>query len=196
METVRVIFGQSCTVRGVDSEVLLEVPSGIYGVILAKVHTDHSKFLHHIPHEDCVVSPICEYLLRPFIGYNAELPEGSSYVIKIPHILNNVQEVRKHLKIRHGEIHKRHPLIEETFYPSGKSPRKSSFDIDDKYVILKSTHFSGYIVTAKSVNCCSDSAKIIVFGSLNKREETYSADLKVYSSKRHYDIDDYLKVHF
>ena len=194
MDILKVLNGKKCTIRGTDSEVILHAPSNIYGVILAKIHTDHSKFFHHIPREDCIVSPICEYVLKPFTGYSSKLPEGSTYIIQIPHIVRNVQEVRKCLEIQYGDIHARQPSAMNTLSSSGHHEGYTSFNIDDKYVTIKATHFSGFIVTAESVNCCSDSAKILVFGSLIEREGKHNADLKVYSSKRHYEMSDYLKV--
>ena len=196
MKIVKVLNGKQCTIRGVDSEVILHAPSDIYGVILAKIHTDHSKFSHHIPRDDCSVSPICEYVLKPFTGYSSKLPEGSTYTIQIPHIIRNMQEIRKCLKIQHGDIHSKQPPAINTLSSPGHHERDISFNIDDKYVTIRATHFSGFIVTSESVNCCSDSAKILVFGSLNEREGKHNADLKVYSSKRHHEMSDYLKVNY
>ena len=99
------INGESCTVQGTNSDVTLHVPKGVYGTILANVHTDPANFIHHIPNRNCLVAPICEYRLQPAIGHTH--PQNVEYKIQIPHIVADIEKVRHHIRVLHGNIHNR-----------------------------------------------------------------------------------------
>ena len=85
LDIVRLIRGRSCTIQRTDSDTLLHIPDGVYAALLGSIHTDPNKFRHHIPQKDCLVAPICEYHLQPFLGQL--LPEDAKYKICVPHIV-------------------------------------------------------------------------------------------------------------
>ena len=183
---VRLIRGRSCTIRGPHSDTLLHIPNGVYAALLGNIHTDSSKFLHHIPRNDCLVASICEYHLQPFIG--KILPEDAKYKIQVPHIVRNVHQAQKSIRIRYGDIHNGAVL------PVHKLEKKR-YEIDEKYVNIETSHFSGYIVTAEGINCCSKSASVLLFGSLmNNLEMGPSVTVKIYLSSIHSQIMDYQAV--
>ena len=185
---MRLIRGRSCTIQGTDSETLLHVPDGVYAALLGNIHTDPSKFQHHIPRKDCLVAPICEYHLQPFI--RKTLPKDTQYKICVPHIVRNVQQALESIRIRHGDIHS--PVL----LPVHKI-QMNKFEIDERYVSIHTSHFSGYIVTAEGINCCSKSANVLLFGSLaNNREMGPSVTVKVYLSSIHSQIMDYKAVRY
>ena len=155
----------------------------MYAALLGNIHTDPSKFLHHIPRNDCFVASICEYHLQPFIG--RILPQNAKYKIQVPHIIRNLQQVSASVRIRHGDIHNGSVL------PVHKL-EKDKYEIDEKYVTIYTGHFSGYIVTAEGINCCSKSVNVLLFGSLvNNPEIGPSVTVKVYMSSIHSQIKDY-----
>ena len=56
-------------------------------------------------------------------------------------------------------------------------------------------HFSGYIVTAEGINCCSKSANVLLFGSLtNNLEMGPLVTVKIYLASIHSQIKDYEMV--
>ena len=183
---MKLIRGRSCTIRGTDSDTLLHIPQGVYAALLGNIHTNPRKFLHHIPRNDCHVAPICEYHLQPFIG--KIIPKDTKYKICVPHVVRNVDEAQSCIRIRHGDIHK------GILLPVYKL-EKDRYEIDEKYVNIHTSHFSGYIVTAEGINCCSKSANALLFGSLmNNKEMGPSVTVKIYLSSIHSQITDYKAV--
>ena len=129
---------------------------------------------------------ICEYHLEPFIGQR--LPTNAVYKLQMPHIVRDVPLVRKHIRVRHGDLHG------NTMLPVYQL-EKDQFEIDEKYVTIHARHFSGYIVTAESINCCSRSANMLLFELMasNPRDGTL-VTLKVYLSSILSKIQDYQRV--
>ena len=182
---VKLITGRSCTIHGTNSEILLHIPDGIFAALLGNIHTDPSKFRHHIPRKDCLVAPICEYHLEPFIGRT--LPLHTTYKLQVPHIVRDLS-VRKHIRVRHGDLHS------NTVLPV-YNLQNDKYEIDKKYVTIHTSHFSGYIVTAEGINCCSKSANVLLFGSLaNNPEMGPSVTVKIYLCSIHSQIMDYKAV--
>ena len=198
---VKLVNGEPCVVQVKNSQVKLHVPKGVYGAILANIHTNHARFVHHVPDDHCLVAPICEYhLQQPYrelllgkkIKVNMLNPvsEDIIYRIEMPHIVKDVDNVRPSIRVRHGNLRSGVPALEK-FSPNVRGG-KSSLYIDEELVIINTNHFSGYMVTAKCINCCGKSAFVHVFGSLrNIPEAKPLATVKVYLSSIHGGIDDY-----
>ena len=71
----------------------------------------------------------------------------------------------------------------------------NKIEINHKYITIHTSHFSGYIVTAEGINCCSKSANVLLFGSLgNNLYQGPSVTVKVYLSSIHSEIRDYEAV--
>ena len=186
VDVVRIISGTSCTVQGTNSETLLHVPEGVFAALLGNIHTHSSKFSQHIPRDDCLVAPICEYHLQPFLGRT--LPLHATYKLQVPHIVRDLLGVRKHIRVRHGDLHGNAVLAVYKL-------EKNKFEIDEKYVTIYAKHFSGYIVTAEGINCCSKSANMLTFGLLaNNPEEGPLVTVKIYLSSILSKIKDYQEV--
>ena len=204
MQIVKLVYGEPCVVQAENSQVKLHVPEGVYGAILANIHTNHARFMHHVPDDDCLVAPLCEYhlkepyremildkkikveILQPSLGDN-------DYRIEMPHIVNDVSKVRPLIRVRHGNLHSGVPALEKL------SPKQKddsiSFDIDEELVTIHTNHFSGYIVSAKGINCCAHSANLHVFASLrNIPNKKPLATMEVYLTRILYDIEDYKHV--
>ena len=167
------------------NERYIHVPEGVYAALLGNIHTNSFNFSQHIPRDDCLVAPICEYHLQPFIGRT--LPLSAVYKLQVPHIVRDLS-VRKHVRVRHGDLHSNAVL------PVYKL-EKDKFEIDEKYVTIYARHFSGYIVTAEGLNCCSKSANMLTFGLLaNNPEEGPLVTVKIYLSSILSKIKDYQEV--
>ena len=186
VDVVRLIRGNPCTVQGSNSETLLHVPEGVYAAVLGNTRTDHGHFRQHIPQDDCLIAPICEYHLEPFIGDS--LPTNAVYKLQMPHIVRDVPQVRKHIRVRHGDLHSNAVLPVYQL-------EKDKFEIDEKYVTIYARHFSGYIVTAESINCCSRSANMLLFELIASNPGNGTlVTLKVYLSSILSKIQDYQRV--
>ena len=198
---VILVRGEPCVVQAENSQVKLHVPKGVYGAILANVHTNHARFMHHVPNNDCVIAPVCEYHLQePYrelildktvkVKVLPPNPEDIKFRIEIPHILKDVDYVRPHIRVRHGNLHSGVPVLEKLSSKHHNS--KISFDIDDNYITIHTNHFSGYIVSAKHINCCAKSANVHLFASLrNIPEARPLATVKVYLSSILSSMEDY-----
>ena len=188
-QIVRIVRGEPCTIQIPNSEVLLHVPPGVHGAVLANIHTNHAKFLDHIPKNDCVVSPICEYHLQPSI--DSRLPADVTYKLQVPHIIRAIPQVKDKITIKHINIER---ATSDNGGDLSKKPER--YEIDEKHVTIYTTHFCAYIVTAEDVDCCSGHANVLLFGTLSQdfEKKTSRATVKVFFSSDHIGIADYEKV--
>ena len=186
LDIVRIIRGRSCTIQGSNSEILLHIPDGVYAAILGNIHTNPTKFRRHIPRKDCLVAPICEYHLQPFI--RKILPRQARYMLQVPHVVRNVSKVTKHIRVRHGDLHSNRILPVYHL-------EKDKYEIDEKYVTVYAKHFSSFIITAEAINCCSGRANVLLFGSLsNSSEMGPLVTVRMYLSSLHSEIKDHISV--
>ena len=205
---VQLVKGVPCEIQAADSKVILHVPEGVNGAILANIHTNVFNFNKYIPENDCLIAPICEYHLEPFVEEQLYLGDRNSdsqlsssiepsspiskYKIEIPHIVRDIEKVRPHLKVRHGDLHSGILVTDDD--RQDDHSEKVQYHIDDKYVTILTSHFSGYIITAEGMKCCGETANLLFFGSLRNRPYTRPpamATVKVFISNR---LEDYQNV--
>ena len=55
------VRGNRAVLQGPKSDVKLQVPPGLHGLISGHMHTDPTPFLHAIPESECLVAPIVDY---------------------------------------------------------------------------------------------------------------------------------------
>ena len=203
VDNIRLVRGESNKIQTTNSEVILYTPRGIKGAILTNIHTNHGQFLKHIPERECLVAPICGYFLKPDLEDKQDNKENSSttqpkdqrYLIRIPHVIKDVDRVENHIRIKHGNIRSGVPPLIVDRNPNSRHPDHVSFTVDRKYINIYTNHFSGFIVTIKDINCCSGSAYALMFGSLKKvPEQDPLVTLKVYFSNNFLKIEDYRSV--
>ena len=186
---MKLVNGEPCSVQAPNSEVVLHVPKGVFGVLLANIHTTHSKFLHLVPRNHCLISPICEYHL--YAGWNKTPPYDSIHRIQIPHVLDSIKRVKGDIRIWHGNLHENEIAMEDRTEEKGRVQH----DIDYKYVNILTNHFSAFIVSAECIKCCGTSAKVHLFGSLtNIPKAKPLVTVKIYLSSVHSRIKDYRMV--
>ena len=195
IQIVELLSGEGKTVQAKGSAAKLTIPQGVQGVLLGKVHTNISRFLRHIPRNECVVGPICEYSIHTLLK-GPPIPQDVQYQIKIPYILKDVYKVHKErIRVRHGNIY-------STDTPLGKIRRKPDsggadvyYDVGEKYINVRTNHFSAILITAEGVNCCSGTANVLVFGLLkNIPDKEPLATVKVYLSSVLSDLQDFESV--
>ena len=185
VQVVKFVDGEPCIIQAENSQVKLHVPKGVHGAILANVHTNHAQFMHHVPKNDCLVAPICEYHLQQLYQTKLTHPKDVKYRIEMPHIVKDVDKVRPHIRILHGNLRNGTATLEVERHSSRNHEGKTSFNIDENLVTIHTNHFSGYIITAKHINCCAQSALALLFGSLQNIQQAMPlATVKIYLSSR------------
>ena len=188
---VKIVNGEPCSIHGPNSDVLLHVPRGVCGAILANVYTNNARFLNHIPSSDCLVSPVCEYHLQPSLYQN--YPQVGQFKIQIPHIVKDVNKVRPHIRVSFGNLYSG-KMVKVNTSNHGQT-NSLHYEINEQKVIITTSHFSGYIITAEAINCCAQSACALLFGCLrNVPKAVPLAIVKVFLSSVHLCIEDYQMV--
>ena len=197
--------GESCLMQAEGSDVSLHVPESIYGTITSKTFTDHSKFQKLISDNECLVSPICEFLLDPD---QRQIPADVMYTAKIPHSIPDVKKAENYIIVRQGEFHNNQVVnivpikrknTEELIGTTKKAKHvmnsEPCYDIDENFVTVESRKLGVFIVTVEGLNCCSKSACCFLFGSLASYSDRKSlVKLKIYLSGGHKGIKDYESV--
>ena len=189
-ELIEVVDGDPCTIQAPDSEVQLQIPQGAHGVVFGTVHTNHQPFLHLISDSDCLICPVCEYGFHP--DKKKLSPEGM-FKLLIPHIVKDISKVRGHIQVRQASSKDDWKFTWDI--PSGTKARdgETYWNIDKKYVTIHTRHFCSFIVTAEGINCCAQSAELLLFGSL-KQYQMPTVTVKPYLGSLFYETHDYIKV--
>ena len=195
-QIVRCVKG-STTIRAEGSEVTLTTPSAIHAFVLGNILTNHSRFQHIIPSNECIVGPACQYSIFPFIN-SPGIPQRERFTLKIPHIAKNVEKVKNYFRVRHGNIHGPVPNLKLiTPLNSSHHENETYFEVDDKYCTIITRDFCHFIPTIEEINCCSGSANVLLYGSLiNEPNQKPLASLKVYMASLHFQISDYQTVSY
>ena len=188
---VRYVKG-STTIRAEGSEVTLTTPPPTRALVLGNIHSNHSRFQHLIPSNECIVGPMCQYSIHPFTN-NPGTAQRETFILKIPHIAKNVENIKNYFRVRHGKINSSVPNLKlVTRRNSSCNVNGTYFHVDDKYVTITTKDFSHFVPTIEEINCCSGSANVLLYGSLtNNAEAKPLALLKVYMASLHFQISDY-----
>ena len=60
-----VLNGEETTIEQLGSEVAIDVPDGVQGILWRKIHTEFSLFKNVVPGDECMVGPVVElYLIK------------------------------------------------------------------------------------------------------------------------------------
>ena len=187
LDIVRIVKEKASIIRAFGSDVTLHTPEGLHAVVLGNIHVNHAPFQHLVPSNECIVGPICEYSIHLLINSPAPQP-GAKYKLRIPHIIKDIEAVKHLIKIRHGDILSDSRNLKLETGPGQSKNSEVWFEVDNHFITIYTSHFSGYIVTLEGINCCSGSANVLLFGSLTNDQtgtEQPLAILKVYMSSAH-----------
>ena len=188
------VTGEACAVRAPYSDVILHVPEEIYGILLGKIRTNLSRYSHLFPHNECVISPICEYSFHQLLDKPA-VSKNAKYRIQIPHVARDINNFGQQIIVRHGSIHNGHFRKCPAGVP--EEGHDTYYTVGDKYVDVYTSHFSATVVTQESIDCCCRSAKATVFGTLrNKSGQKPLVKLKVFLTSLLHNIEDFKSVCF
>ena len=193
IQIVRLLKGKACTMQAEGSDVKLHTEDGIWGILLEKVHTNYSRFLHHIPDAECVVGPICEYSLHPFKS-GTEAPQHGGFTIQVPHIVKDIVARKERIKVRKICLEAGVELV--NYLPLClNNQKKNTFNVDQQYINIFPRSFCRFLVTAEGLNCCAQSAQLLLFGKLkNMKDYEPLVTVNTYFASNLYEIQDNLKV--
>ena len=179
------VNGRGGILQGAHSDVWLNIPEGLRGVVYGCVHTDPWPFLNAIPDNECLVAPIVEYHFTPD---RCRQNKNKMFVVKIRHCVKEPSDLSG-IVIRHGDIHNN--LEFET------APTPACFyEVDEQFITIYTTGFSQFICTRPGcVQSCVGQAKAFVFGKiLPYTSQAPVASLRLYVCSPLHDIKDYENV--
>ena len=213
------------TLQDPDSDVSVDIPAGIKGILRWKIHTEFSRFLHIVPDEECFIGPVVELHLKPFLD---EEREQHQYRIKIPHCLqteeerslvkvrcgdtrkkipfrelpnkqqqqvSETEEERSSVKIRSGDVRKR-VEFQELKNRQRTSAKIPFFEVDEHHVIIYTNHFTEYC--SSCMKTYLSNIMVFPFGCIFPGEDGDHTQIKVevYLCCSLYNIPDFQKVSF
>ena len=195
LDIVRIVKGNSATIRAFGSDVVLRTPKNLYAVILGNIHVNHAPFQHLVPANECIVGPICEYSVHPLINSPTRSSE-LMYQLQIPHIIKDIETVKHCIRVRPGNLRSQVQGLKLACEPMESRNAKVWYEVGKHFITVHTSHFSGCIVTLDGINCCSGSANVLLFGCLsNTSTDDPLATMKVYMSSAHsIHIRDYGRV--
>ena len=217
------IKGDAVTLQDPESNVSVDIPAGIKGILRRKIHTEFSRFLHIVPDEECFIGPVVELHLKPFPDDESEQHQ---YRIRIPHCLQTKEEMSL-VKVRCGDTRRKIPFRElpnnQQQSASGTDEERSSikihsgddkkivelknrqrtsgkipfYEVDEHHVVIYTNHFTEYICSSCSKTCLSY-IMAFPFGCILPGEDGDDTQTKVevYLCCSLYNIADFKKVSF
>ena len=139
------------------------------------------------PNNTAWFPPICEYHLKPKL--DREIPKDVKYKIQVPHIVEDIEKAQDNIQVWHGNLHSGIPM------KMAYADDKVQHTIDEKFVNIYTSHFSGFIVSVDCIKCCGSSAEIHLFGSLrNIPKAKPLTTVKICLTSNHSRIKDYRAV--
>ena len=194
VQIVRIVKGEPCVIQAQNSLVKLHVPKGVHGAVFGNIHTIHSKFLHLIPDSECIVGPMCEYSVHPFIQ-GPQVPSHEQFQLQIPQILGQKAVQQKKIRVRYSNNAN---TVVATFRADDESSQVTpdlAFNVDRKYVNILTCNLGSFMVTADALTCCARSVVAHVYGSqMNVQNSSPPTTMKVHVSSALYDLQDYEDV--
>ena len=178
------VQGAGGILQGTASHVRLFIPKKLYAFVCGYIHLDPKLFLHEIPKNHCLIAPIVEY--HCYASNQCVTNKPLWFKIKVPHCIAQKDHLQS-VQVRHGDIHKGIPF---TKLPT----RESFFLVDEKYIIISTTHFSQFICTSHK-KTCKDRGEALLFGRLTRWPGNPSmADLRLFLLGPLLRIRDYREV--
>ena len=186
VQIVEIVHGSAVTIQALHSDVILHVPDGVYGIILGNIHTDHWRFRHMFPENDCIISPICEFFFK-----GSDIPNLARFHIEVPHIVKDIHHIRKKIKVQHW--HNR-ILSDAKYLTSIQTPEEVYYKINSQCVELFTPHFCQFFISAEGINCCSGRAAMLAFSKMEWSDSGPLANLALYFGSVHHMYNDYRQV--
>ena len=168
---MKILHGSPCTITPRQSRVILQVPEGLHGVILGNVFQNFESFKHLVHESDCVVGPMCEF---EFHSYD-DIPEGAWVKIEVPHIVKNLDIVRK-IRVISRDRYQECIEYAQKLEPEQDPPDCENiyYRFGESYLEIFTHHFSQFIVYAENTtlqevknkhnqHSCSKSVELLIY---------------------------------
>ena len=177
-------------------------------------HTSHHDFRQLFPPNHCVLGPICEYKLHPFLKGEVNLrgrawhqvskqievtvEHEGKYILRIPHVVKDIGEVEHAVRVRHIKMRNGKPDIAEIPRKvEGSMEQEMFYDLDDSYITIYMKRFCKVAISLEGIKHCGRIAEMLVFGKLdNFPQQNSKVTLNIYFGSEHYESTrkDYFKV--
>ena len=193
--------GEAKKLQGINSKVSLNIPPGLPGVYICRVHPDHARFTRHgiVPESECIVGPFVEFKFKHLQGTPEDelqkTPEAF-YEIFIPHCVSE----RKHwedVKVRHGDDvpgkDNQQVVFQEIPSKANRGNAEMYYEMNEHFIKIYTKRFCHFICSRCS-NRCDSKLMIFLFGKLEPSEEKTSAEIKAFLCCELYSIADYKSV--
>ena len=192
VQIVEIIHGSAVTIQALHSDVILHVPDGVFGVILGNIHTDHWRFRHLVPGNECIISPICE-----FHSHGSTIQPKPKFRLLIPHILRNIEKNGRYIQVKF-QMKQGEALQKAKHFTSvaPSTPGDVVYKTNSGYIEILTDHFTKFIVTAEEIECCCHSAVIFVFSRMDQEVNPTIADIRIRFANLLYEKQDYQQVNF
>lgn len=182
--------GRGAVLQSPNSAVKMYAPHGIHALFQSHVHTDPTPFLHALPDDECLVSPLVEYECL----YSTESPDRHWFELKVPHCAKNSRSIR----VRHGDIHRNIPFTQVPNSMDINFPLDPStdcyFEAEKKFITIYTTHFSQFICSSCERSCQTE-ALLFLFGSMTPLKYCpVKSAIRLYVCSPLYDTFDYQMV--
>ena len=183
--------GTALTLQAPGSAVSLGIPQGTHGAYMSHVATDFTQYAHHIPEEECIVSPLLEV---ERMRVRSDPPEGVLHTINMPHCVRS-REDWKYIKVRHG-THDNPVTFSEVPPKRPDNPYSEGFWVEENFIRIQTRSFSPFICTCCK-NQCHGTIKAFLYGDLRAWPDlTTSVLVKVFLGSFLYSITDFENVSF
>ena len=160
-----------------NTDVFLDVPFGIQGLMIASVHTDPKPFFDVVPDDECIIAPIVTLFYQPRSD-EYSLDELKKYrdryfSIQIPHIQKENQgsiNVQSGHRIDSGKVvYKPIPRANDKDDTQEAFP-KATFMTTTNDILIHMQQFCDFISTCKNGNCEKEAVALIYGGFPNNEE--------------------------
>ena len=169
-------LGEATTLQAPKSKVSLYTPEGISAVLIGCVYTDYLRFMKAIPREECIIAPLVEFHNLP-LSTSKDQPNPRNepqYIIRIPHCIPNESDW-EYIQVRSGDIHGDNIFTDIEKYKEN-GDQETYYKMDEEFIIIYTTHFTNFTCTTCKNFCCSNLAKVFLFGSIDTTERYGNID--------------------
>ncbi len=174
-----------------NTDVFLDIPPGVCGVIIGAVHTDPTPFLDVIPDDQCLIAPIVTLCYRPISDeYSLDKLKANPqhyFTIHLPHIATENKSsivVRCELTIESPENRSLSGHIMRLPHKGDAKTisSKGTFTTDDNEhgdeILIETQQFCNYIATSTECRCEREAVGLI-YGGFGDQAKAY-AKMMVY----------------
>ena len=184
-----VIQGEAMTLQDSNSDVSVHVPEGVRAVLWQRVYTEFSRFRGVVPKDECMVGPVVEIHVEE-LGEKQEAVRDH-YKIKIPHCLTKKEQLSS-IKVKSGNIYSKRKFVKLKTKKKNRN-RSISYEVDEKYVTIHSTHFCQFVCST-SEQICKRSIMAFAYGSLKQLGQHSHVKVNVFLCSDLYRLPEFKRV--